>query len=402
MKKLLLSLMIGVVGYAQNPQTISMSGPPPSAPTNVSVQVVNGDNSTYYYWVVANYPNGKVVTANSTPAFRAPATFSGSKYVNIGWSTVTGATSYDVLRTTTQSPPIGTNNSSVATALTVGSFQDTVVSPSSYTLNNLIPTFNGAISIDNTNFPITELLWSLPPVNIFPLIFESFIPRTIGSGVNQLPSATPANLNYIALVNDASAFCAATGGGTSQSLLISNGSAWVSVCGSGGGGTKAFYQNYPSALCVGGVAGYGFSTPAANAPTAACQNSGTTVLGVLQFSAAATQSIQHHFELPPDWTGAIDLEIASRSNDSTHAASVAIQTACVGAAAVDNPTFNGAQTVNITNAAAAARTLTTQNALTTTGCSAGDEFFFKIAATTTAFTDTFDLITLRFTVRRTF
>lgn len=175
--------------------------------------------------------------------------------------------------------------------------------------------------------------------------------------------------------------------------------AWTDA---GGGGAKAFYQSYPAAICVSGVAGSGFNLPSANAPTPACINSGTSVVGVLQFTAATTQSIQGHLELPADWTGAIDLELATSSSDSTHAASVAVQTVCVGSAAYSNPTFNSAQTLSVTNAATSARTLTSQTGLTTTGCSAGNELFYKIAPTTTSFTGTFDLLTVRFIVRRSF
>jgi hypothetical protein len=172
--------------------------------------------------------------------------------------------------------------------------------------------------------------------------------------------------------------------------------------GGGSGGTKTFYQTYPAALCVAGVAGYGFNAPSANAPSPVCVNTGSTVLGLLQFAAGTTQSVQGHFELPPDWTGAIDLELATRSSDSTHAASVAVATACVGTAAIDNPTFNTPQTISVTNAAASARTVTALTGITTTGCSAGNEFFYSLAPTTTSFTSTFDLISLRWTVRRTF
>lgn len=231
------ALLMGLgLMWGQNPSTIPMSAPPPPAPTNVSATVVGAGQRIYYYWIVANYPIGKVITPNSTQVFNGPNSFDVSHHVLIGWTAQTGATSYDILRTNTATLPSGTTTSSVATGLTVTSFDDTVSSPGSYTLSPVAQTVTGAISIDNTNFPTARINWTLPAVNTFPFRLLSPTFLTIGAGVNQLPTAGASNLGYIAVVNDASSFCAATGGGSALSTLMSNGSAWVSICGSGGGG----------------------------------------------------------------------------------------------------------------------------------------------------------------------
>lgn len=196
--RLFISLLIGLSLYAQAPSTIAMSAPPPSAPTNVSVQVVNGDNSTYYYWIVATYPIGKVITTNPAVASRAPGTFSGSKFVNVGWGVQTGASSYDVLRTTTQSPPFGTTSSAVATGLTITSFQDTTVSPSSYTLTPVAGGFNGAVSVDNTNASIPMLLWSWPEVANFPVNIITFSDGTTQNTAGGGGSGSPGIYTVVA------------------------------------------------------------------------------------------------------------------------------------------------------------------------------------------------------------
>jgi hypothetical protein len=174
--------------------------------------------------------------------------------------------------------------------------------------------------------------------------------------------------------------------------------------GSGGGvSTSIFYNYFPGGVCLAPNAGFGFNIPAANAPNPACIASGSTVLAVLQFTAATTnQSIQGNFELPVGWTAAsLALEASVRSTDSTHASTLNVSTVCVGAAAIDNPTFNTAQALTITAAAGSARTTGSLSTVTTTGCSAGNLLFWKIVADTTNLTGTLDLIGLRFGVGRT-
>lgn len=225
--------------YAQAPSTIAMSAPPPSAPTNVSVQVVNGANSTYYYWIVANYPIGKVITPSPVVASRGPDTFSSTQFINVGWGAQTGASSYDVLRTNTSGVPNGTTNSAVATGLTVTSFKDTIVSPSSYTLGPIASTFNGQISIDNTNSTVPVLLWTLPQINNLPVNVITFSDNTTqntagggGGGSNGkytvvTYSATPTFASTSGTVENF--LITLTGNVTSSTLTVSPGKPDLSI-----------------------------------------------------------------------------------------------------------------------------------------------------------------------------
>jgi hypothetical protein len=158
---------------------------------------------------------------------------------------------------------------------------------------------------------------------------------------------------------------------------------------------------YHTAICQGTTAYAAFSLPAASTPAATCVTGTNTNYGVLTFSATG-QSAQDHFKLPSDWTGAIDVDFVYRSVGTTGNVVWSMQTACVADAATGDPAFNTAQTVST---AAQGTTLRWNTAsittLTTTGCAANNEFHFKpsLSASTTT-TGNIDLITVRFTVRR--
>lgn len=259
----LLSLLFMIQLYGQSPQTISMSAPPPPSATNISTQVINGGNSTYYYWIVANYPIGKVIS-NSSVVFRAPDIYSSSSHVNVGWSVATGATSYDVLRTTTATAPTGTTNSRVSLAQTTTSFNDTIVTPSSYALTPLASAFNGAISIDNTNNATAMLGWTLPAVTLFPvttLLFgDGSTQTTAGAGSCATCVTTSVTLTTgLPLIgNGLKDSAIGTRQGTTSKYVAYAGSAPATndcakfdasgnlttagtACGSGGGGSNSTY-----------------------------------------------------------------------------------------------------------------------------------------------------------------
>lgn len=107
---------------------------------NVSTSIVgNGGPATYFYWIVARYPQGNATP--STPALisTGPRMLSGSNYIRVSWTAVTGATSYDVLRTTANQLPSGTAAIAVATAVAGTSQNDTGGALAAYTLTTLAP-----------------------------------------------------------------------------------------------------------------------------------------------------------------------------------------------------------------------------------------------------------------------
>ncbi len=123
------------------PQPPAMAGPP-------SV-VGQPGSSTYYFWLVSEFTVG-----NSSPSpvpgicYNAPQTLTSGNYCFVSWNSVIGASSYDLLMTTTPVQPSGACNCSVVTATSSTSVHVQSNSLNSYT----VATFNPASllgTIDN-------------------------------------------------------------------------------------------------------------------------------------------------------------------------------------------------------------------------------------------------------------
>lgn len=169
----------------------------------------------------------------------------------------------------------------------------------------------------------------------------------------------------------------------------------------------SFTASYKAAICQGPNVSLGFSGFSASTPTAACVTGTNSVFGVAQFVDTSTMSVQDHFQLPSDWVGAIDANIVWRSTQTAGNAVWQIQTACVADAEVADPSWNTASTVtDATKGTTNQFNTASLTAITTTGCSAGEEFFFKFYRDPSNASDTLaatsDLISVLFTIRRTF
>lgn len=181
----------------------------------------------------------------------------------------------------------------------------------------------------------------------------------------------------------------------------------LDVEGTGNSITTVDLVEFTSAGTNAGTAAPVLNLPSTNAP-AVSTISGTNVLfATLDFDAATDESVQGSFRLPTGWTGNIDLDVEAYANETgTNVARLSIQTICVGSTETWDPSFNTAQTFNWTNTGTNQRVVATQSALTTTGCAAGERFFFRFLrdADGTSGTDSLGvdlrLISLRFTVRR--
>jgi hypothetical protein len=136
-KYLLFGIPLLVVGQIQlsNISSIVFSNTIPGPPINVST-TVNGTpgHTIYNYWVVANYPNGlKSTPSTVATSFTSPDVLSASNYVTVTWTPVSGAVSYDVLKTNSFTLP-SSGNIALATNVAGNSVNDTGQALSAYTV----------------------------------------------------------------------------------------------------------------------------------------------------------------------------------------------------------------------------------------------------------------------------
>ena len=164
---------------------------------------------------------------------------------------------------------------------------------------------------------------------------------------------------------------------------------------------KPFFVNYKAANCLSGTVTSTFSAVSGAAPTAACAlGHANTVLGVLQFGDSATNAVQDHFPLPPDWTGAFEIEVVWRAAQTTGNVVWSAQLACAGASQSADPTFGDAVTTTAaTDGTANAMTMTTITSIPATGCTADKEVFFRFyrdgASASDTMTGDAELLSLR-------
>src|SRR5579864_9603004 len=95
--------------------TLNLANPPqPVFSAGISAQRLDNPGScSYYYWVVADFVIGNAGPAG--PAAITNGTCSLSSGNRVNWATVPGASSYDVLVTSTPAPPQGSCGCAVAT-----------------------------------------------------------------------------------------------------------------------------------------------------------------------------------------------------------------------------------------------------------------------------------------------
>lgn len=159
-------------------------------------------------------------------------------------------------------------------------------------------------------------------------------------------------------------------------------------------------------VCQNATASGGFSTPVSNPATFACVTGTNTQQAVAQFAAASNLSMQGHFPLPSDMTGAIDFSDTWYGSPTTGAVVWQVATACVDAGATGDPSFNTASTVTSTVAGTTNQFVHASiTGVTITGCSASKEFYWKISRNAGTGSDTMsgtaNLVSFSFIVRRT-
>src|SRR5579872_4945364 len=122
----------------------------------------NPGRTPYYYWIVAKFTLGNSAPAGPFQISQGADSLSGSNYNIISWLPTTGATSYDVLRTSTPAAPSGAFNCAVATGVTTTTVNDQANALNAYTVATFDPnklnaqasiTVGQAISIGGATCP---------------------------------------------------------------------------------------------------------------------------------------------------------------------------------------------------------------------------------------------------------
>lgn len=227
----LASVFFIVSAFAQTPSQITLSTNPPQSVTSVAANLVgNPGNGVYFYWVVANYTGGQAQASPPAGIYNAPSPLSAASYVQVSWQGIAGATSYDVLRTTTLALPNGTCTCAVATGLTTSTTNDTGGALSSYTLN-AAPGATFTLALNSVNYSTPTLLFGFPG-GLFTMDKNGLAPTGSASGdlSSTYPGPTVAKIQGRAI-----ATTAPTDG---QCLAwVASTSKWTPSSSCGGGGT---------------------------------------------------------------------------------------------------------------------------------------------------------------------
>lgn len=135
----------------------------------------------------------------------------------------------------------------------------------------------------------------------------------------------------------------------------------------------------PAAMCQNTTASLNWDTPTSSPAVAACVTGTNTQKGVADFADGSNLSMQTTFQLPSDWTGALDADITWFSATTSNNVVWQIATICVADAETDDPSFNTASTVTDAAKGTANQLNTaTISGITTTGCAAGEIMHLKI------------------------
>lgn len=168
--------------------------------------------------------------------------------------------------------------------------------------------------------------------------------------------------------------------------------------------TFPFYVQVPAAGCNNATASPNWDLPTTNAPTPNCLTGTNTQQGSMDFDDTAARTMQTAFNLPPGWTGNVDLEIdwLVTAGGGSNTVKFTVATACSAAGSTFDPAFNTANTITSgTVAANNALNVTTQTAITMTGCAAGNWLHIKLGRDNTdTSTATVRVVNVAFTIRR--
>lgn len=189
MKRLLSLILIAAAALAQQTVTLTSVAPPGVV---VSTAVSGTPGTTLAcYWVVTNYVGGAVLSAAPACLPNVPNSLSSMNEVLINWPAASGASiTYDVLKTTTPTPPLPGASVSLATGLTTTTSSDQGGSLSAYTIATFpYATSSAIVRLNSQDYTVPTFEYIAP---VAQGAFGIEVPKAGGVGALRLGSrATP-------------------------------------------------------------------------------------------------------------------------------------------------------------------------------------------------------------------
>jgi hypothetical protein len=218
---------------------------PPSQVTGVSVSLVgNPGPATLYFWIVSNYPMGNSAPAGPFILNQAPNSLASDDYASLTWQPALGATSYDVLLTSSPTVPSGACACAAHTAVANSSSTVTTNTTSAYTVTGVDP---NAFTVTSTNFSagsnLSALNWTLPDNTVLSRMdtrgnFRSLSITPKPTTVADLVNRATGGAGTMATVSDGlgDTDCSAGGGTTQVQCILQPDGTWLAIKSGGAGG----------------------------------------------------------------------------------------------------------------------------------------------------------------------
>lgn len=192
MKRIIALLALAAAGaFGQQSYNLTYVAPPPVQGVGGGISGTAG-TTTACYWVVVNYVGGGIMPASPTCFTNVPNTLSSSNYVPLSWQAAAGVNvTYDVLKTTTSTPPAAGASVSLTTGLTTTSTTDQGGALSPYTIAAYTySTGTGLLRINNRDYtyPTIECVGTNPQPCRAAVDF--LVPKASGPTVVRIGSQT--------------------------------------------------------------------------------------------------------------------------------------------------------------------------------------------------------------------
>lgn len=216
-------LVFASIAAAQQPSQIILGANAPPPPDSISAGISGQPGAAQYaYFVLARYPIGVSALRASELVINAPTVLTTTNKILVNWSPTAGATSYDLLRTTGNTPNSGCACKLLSASSSTSFTDDGLTSLATYTAAGTQPA-TAALILNNRD-------QSVPQINVS-INNGSQVPLLYGNGISAL---TP----YAVLIGASGGGVSQTGLGTAGQVLTSNGpSAAPSYQAGGGTGT---------------------------------------------------------------------------------------------------------------------------------------------------------------------